>query len=329
MALGGYSDAVEDQERTQVKDWDIFLSHASEDKAGAAVPLADALERTGIRVWFDDRQLQIGDSIREKVEEGLSRSRYGAVILSPSFVAKQWPRRELNALFALEEGGRPLILPVWHNIDRAAVLSYSPILADRLAANTNEGFDKVARSISAVVLSDPASPATRAPGLDRRLLSLLSDATGPGAVKAFLLSHPQILGYAIGGGREVQVRSDVCLGGESGDIFAGTVAPTTQSWSWHLFMLGGAGSHPGSGDPLGRIAGQVAKMRRWTADNVSSARSDLPDLRPDFSVTILLGRRAELSPADATALRDFNDSAIGIRARTFDWLADVTVPGSR
>ena len=192
-----------------MKEWDIFLSHASEDKAGAAVPLADALERAGIRVWFDDRQLRIGDSIREKVEEGLSRSRYGAVILSPSFVAKQWPRRELNALFALEEGGRPLILPVWHKIDRAAVLSYSPILADRLAANTNDGFERVAQSISAVILSDPASPVAREPGLQRRLLSLLGDGADPHAVKAFLLSHPQILGYVLAGGSpRVQVRGD-------------------------------------------------------------------------------------------------------------------------
>jgi hypothetical protein len=106
-----------------VKEWDIFLSHASEDKEAAAVPLADSLERAGIRVWFDDRQLRMGDSIREKVEEGLSRSRYGAVILSPSFVAKQWPRRELNALFALEEGGAPLILPVaQHRPGRGALV---------------------------------------------------------------------------------------------------------------------------------------------------------------------------------------------------------------
>src|SRR5271155_1538811 len=123
-----------------MKQWDLFISHASEDHKSVAIPLTTALERSGMTVWLDGHQLRIGDSIREKVEDGLTGSRYGVVILSPNFIAKQWPRRELNALFALEEGGTPLILPVWHEIDRAAVVAYSPILSDRLAANTSDGF---------------------------------------------------------------------------------------------------------------------------------------------------------------------------------------------
>jgi hypothetical protein len=309
--------AAENQEGLRVKEWDVFLSHATEDKADVAVPLADALERAGIRVWVDDRQLRIGDSIREKIDEGLSRSRYGAVILSPNFVAKPWPRRELNALFALEEGGTPLILPVWHNIDRATVLSYSPILADRLAANTNDGMDEAAKKIAAVVLNDPTSPAGR-------LLGLLDAAADPDDVKSFLLSHPQILGYATGGGRNVQVHGDVSLGDASGDLFVGTFQPTALSWSWYLIMLGKVDNHPADADdPLNRIARQVSQMRRWTANHLFDARSQLPDLRSGFSATIVLGRRAQLSPEDETALRDFNDLSVGTRARTYDWFADA------
>jgi len=71
------------------KKWDIFISHASEDKVTVARPLAAALRRAGVRVWLDEHELRVGDSLSEKVDEGLSQSRFGVVILSPGFFAKR------------------------------------------------------------------------------------------------------------------------------------------------------------------------------------------------------------------------------------------------
>ena len=68
------------------KEWDIFISHASEDKTKVARPLAEALRKAGVRVWLDEHQLKVGDSLSEKIDEGLSHSRFGAVILSPAFL---------------------------------------------------------------------------------------------------------------------------------------------------------------------------------------------------------------------------------------------------
>src|SRR5207253_6486335 len=115
-----------------MKRWDVFISHASEDKTEVAVPLADALRRGGVKVWLDRQELRIGDSLREKIDEGLSESRFGIVILSPHFFQKGWPKRELNGLMALEEGGQKVILPVWHTMTKDQVAQYSPILADKL-----------------------------------------------------------------------------------------------------------------------------------------------------------------------------------------------------
>jgi hypothetical protein len=53
--------------------WDIFISHASEDKAEVARPLQKILEGAGLRVWLDENQLEIGDSLREKIDEGLAQ----------------------------------------------------------------------------------------------------------------------------------------------------------------------------------------------------------------------------------------------------------------
>ena len=47
--------------------WDIFISHASEDKDEVLRPLAIELKRSGLKVWFDETALQIGDSLRESI----------------------------------------------------------------------------------------------------------------------------------------------------------------------------------------------------------------------------------------------------------------------
>src|SRR5688572_28553520 len=127
-----------------IKKWDLFISHASEDKQSGAAPLAEALDAAGLKVWLDKQQLMLSDSLRARIDDGLANSRFGVVIISPSFLEKQWPVRELSGLLALEESGYKIILPVWHEIDRARLVAYSPILADRLAANTADGIPAVA-----------------------------------------------------------------------------------------------------------------------------------------------------------------------------------------
>ena len=133
---------------------DVFICHASEDKEYIARPLAQLLSSSGIEVWYDEYSLKLGDSLRRTIDKGLANSRYGAVILSPSFFEKDWPQTELDGLFAKEIGGEKVILPIWHEIDRDEVLKYSPILADRFAAITSSGLDDVVMKILDVVSPD-------------------------------------------------------------------------------------------------------------------------------------------------------------------------------
>lgn len=123
--------------------WDVFISHASEDKNEVARPLAESLQRSGLRVWLDEAQLRLGDSLRAKIDEGLAESQFGVVVLSPAFFAKDWPQRELGALFT-----RPnAILPVWHQLHARDVAAKSPLVADLIAASTADGLDAVAARI--------------------------------------------------------------------------------------------------------------------------------------------------------------------------------------
>ncbi|HET9642562.1 MAG TPA: TAXI family TRAP transporter solute-binding subunit [Burkholderiaceae bacterium] len=131
--------------------YDVFISHASEDKDEVVRPLFERLCRRGLKVWLDERELRVGDSLRRRIDHGLACSRYGVVILSPNFFPKEWPWKELNGLVAREDGSGTIILPVWHNVTHAVVQKYSPILADRIAVYTSKGLDFVADELMKVI----------------------------------------------------------------------------------------------------------------------------------------------------------------------------------
>lgn len=131
--------------------WDVFISHASEDKESIAKPIAKALIEKGLRVWLDEIVLKVGDSLREKIDEGLANSSYGIVILSQSFFQKNWPTAELNALFSKETTRNKVILPIWHGIDINYIKTHSPILADRLAINSSKGVQAIVDEVLSVI----------------------------------------------------------------------------------------------------------------------------------------------------------------------------------
>ncbi len=139
-------------------NWDAFISHASEDKAEAADPIYEALTKRGVRVWYDKAELRIGDSLRKKIDEGLSKSRYGIVILSSRFFEKDWPQAELDGLASLEIGGRKVILPVWHGLTFREVRDRSPLLAGRLAAKTEDGIDAVVDELYTEITGQISEP---------------------------------------------------------------------------------------------------------------------------------------------------------------------------
>jgi len=137
--------------------WDVFVSHASEDKDEFVRPLVDRLRKMGLETWYDESSLTVGDSLRRSIEHGLSNSSYGVVVISPSFLKKEWPQRELDGLSSLETDGRTRILPVWYRVDRSAVAEHSPMLADRKALNANAGIDATAGALFAAIAYQPCA----------------------------------------------------------------------------------------------------------------------------------------------------------------------------
>jgi TIR domain. len=134
--------------------FDIFISHASEDKEIVARPIASFLdENTELTVWYDEFTLNPGDSLSEKIDYGLANSRYGLVVISPAFMSKNWPKKELRGLNALNVEGQNKLIPVWHNVAKEEVISFSPTIADVYALNTANGVSSVCDEIIKVVVS--------------------------------------------------------------------------------------------------------------------------------------------------------------------------------
>nr|WP_298687672.1 DUF1883 domain-containing protein [uncultured Dongia sp.] len=123
-------------ESADTRTFDVFISHASEDKDEVVRPLATALRAAGLDVWYDEFELRIGDSLRRKIDKGISRSRFGVVVLSQAFFGRGWPEYELDGLVTRTVSGDQNLLPVWHKVSKREVIQYSPSLADRLARNT-------------------------------------------------------------------------------------------------------------------------------------------------------------------------------------------------
>ena len=132
--------------------YDAFISHASEDKDDLVRPLAEKLKEAGLSIWYDEFNLTVGDSLRRSIDRGLANSRFGIVVLSPAFFAKNWPQYELDGLVAKEQVGGKVVLPLWHKVSKDEVMARSPTLADRVALNTAMyTIEELAQKLSSVL----------------------------------------------------------------------------------------------------------------------------------------------------------------------------------
>jgi len=120
------------------KKWDVFISHASEDKDDIAEKIVNLLEYFGIKVWYDKSILSVGDNLSKSIDIGLTNSRYGIIILSENFIKKGWTEYEFRALLNREVGKKKVILPIWHKIDKETIEKYSPFLLEKYALDSTK-----------------------------------------------------------------------------------------------------------------------------------------------------------------------------------------------
>lgn len=156
-------------------EYDAFISHAVEDKIPIANELCARLEAAGLKIWYSGKELGVGDSIEKTIEKGLNRSRYGIVIFSPTYLAKNWTIREFYTLLAKEIEEHKVILPVLYNITLDELKNKDLVMADRFAVNADKGLDVVVERLVREIKKSHVAQKPRMPWLSRiRLFLCLS-----------------------------------------------------------------------------------------------------------------------------------------------------------
>jgi len=116
---------------------DIFLCHAWGDRKGAAQQLNDLLEARGVRVWFSEKDIGLGEPFMRAIDKGLANSRVGIVLVTPAML-RSLPTggvadKELSALLQSER-----LVPILHQTTYDELREVSPMLASRNGLNTTE-----------------------------------------------------------------------------------------------------------------------------------------------------------------------------------------------
>lgn len=131
------------------KKYDVFISHASEDKDSFVRALAVELERYSIRVWYDEFTMKLGDGLSRSIDTGLQSCRYGVIVLSKHFLEKNWPDYEYRSLLSRQVNGENVILPLLYGISVDDVRAYSLYLAD--IKSLSVGKEDVANAAMAIL----------------------------------------------------------------------------------------------------------------------------------------------------------------------------------
>ncbi len=136
-----------------ISKYDVFLSHASEDKDDVARPLAKLLEARGLKVWYDETELKIGDNLVAQLNAGINASRFGILVLSNAFFEKHWTKYELDILEYLAVIEDRVLFPIWHNITAEEIRSYRASLANIYArSTTTHTIEEIADEIYEVIM---------------------------------------------------------------------------------------------------------------------------------------------------------------------------------
>jgi len=133
-------------------NWDVFVSHASDDKEKFVIPLVNKLKNYGLNVWFDKFELKVGDSLSRSIDEGLRESNFGIVVLSKAFFGRNWTSYELESLINRQVEKGKVILPIWYDITKEEIQKYSFYLANQIALDYNSmGLIEIVESLIEVI----------------------------------------------------------------------------------------------------------------------------------------------------------------------------------
>jgi len=137
-------------------DYEIFISHASEDKAAVARPIFEACQRAGLKAFLDEAHIAWGENFTKKINTALGASRTVLVVVSAHSISKDWPLAEINTALALEvKGEKHVIALIVGNPD----LSKLPLIKTKSYLIWDGDAGKVAAALKRQLKPLPPQPA--------------------------------------------------------------------------------------------------------------------------------------------------------------------------
>lgn len=137
LALTPLREKVEELAIRQPDLRDVFLCHAWDDRLGAAKEIHDLLEAGGVKVWWSEKDAELGGLLMRSIDRGLASSRVGIVLVTPALLRRLQMEsiadKELSVLLATNR-----LIPIVHNTTFEALLDISPMLASRTGLSTAE-----------------------------------------------------------------------------------------------------------------------------------------------------------------------------------------------
>jgi hypothetical protein len=98
----------------------VFLSYASDDK-DLAKKLAESLQANGLETWWDGWCIYPGDSLRQRIDEGIAGCTHFLVLLTPASIGKPWVNQEMDAGLVRKLNEQCKFLPVRYQLPASAL----------------------------------------------------------------------------------------------------------------------------------------------------------------------------------------------------------------
>ena len=120
-------------------EYDVFISHANQDKEELIEELYQSLQKLGISIFYDKESLEWGDNWKERILNGTKKAEFAIIVISENFFDREWTERELSEFLNRQNrNGQKLILPIVHNITMQQLQAKYPNVADIQAIDSSK-----------------------------------------------------------------------------------------------------------------------------------------------------------------------------------------------
>jgi hypothetical protein len=125
----------------------VFVSYSTKDNE-FVTQLSSELVKRQIPIWLDKWEMQPGDSLINKIQNGLTKSAFLLVVLSKNSIKSEWCKRELNAGLMRElEEKKVIVIPILIDNCKIPLFLKEKLYAD-FRTDFEQGFKSLLRPLS-------------------------------------------------------------------------------------------------------------------------------------------------------------------------------------